>query len=192
MPEQTTLLDRLRQYKKNPPPVGYPCDIITLYSPIDDVHLALLDLINGAQHSLVLAMYGFDDKELSDAMRKKLEDDRVYCQLTLDKSQAGGIAERGLVAQWNAMLSNSVVVGDLDMAIGLSEKRKIMHRKMLLVDGIYRVTGSTNWSLQGEGQQDNELTVTSNPILVAEARTVLDISHRHMLQVAHAAGVPSP
>jgi phosphatidylserine/phosphatidylglycerophosphate/cardiolipin synthase-like enzyme len=52
-----------------------------------------------------------------------------------------------------------------------------MHRKMLLVDGIWRVTGSTNWSTSGETLQDNELTVTQSASVVAEARTVLDIEH---------------
>jgi phosphatidylserine/phosphatidylglycerophosphate/cardiolipin synthase-like enzyme len=63
------------------------------------------------------------------------------------------------------------------VAIGSSEKGAIMHRKMLLVDGIWRVTGSTNWSTSGETLQDNELTVTQSASVVAEARTVLDIEH---------------
>jgi phosphatidylserine/phosphatidylglycerophosphate/cardiolipin synthase-like enzyme len=52
-----------------------------------------------------------------------------------------------------------------------------MHRKLMLVDGIWRVTGSTNWSTSGETLQDNELTVTQSASVVAEARTVLDIEH---------------
>jgi phosphatidylserine/phosphatidylglycerophosphate/cardiolipin synthase-like enzyme len=66
--------------------------------------------------------------------------------------------------------SNSVVVGT-------SEHGKIMHRKTMIVDGRFRVSGSTNWSLSAEAEQDNELTVIEDAIVCAEARAVLDLEH---------------
>jgi phosphatidylserine/phosphatidylglycerophosphate/cardiolipin synthase-like enzyme len=147
-----------------------------LYSPIDDVHGALADLLKSARHSVVVAVYGFDDDELAEILREHLVNPRMHVQITLDRSQAGGVHEKALLAKFrNEDMGNSI-------AIGTSEKGAIMHRKMAIVDGEWLVTGSTNWSTSGETLQDNELTVHHGPQLCTRARTVLDIEHDHALQ----------
>jgi hypothetical protein len=57
---------------------------------------------------------------------------------------------------------------------------------MLLVDGRWRISGSTNLSTSGETLQDNEATFILDAVTCAEARTVLDIEHDHMLSVMKA------
>ena len=52
----------------------------------------------------------------------------------------------------------------------------------MIVDGVYTVKGSTNWSLSGEQQQDNELTLSRNAVVAAETRAILDLNHDFMLK----------
>jgi len=50
------------------------------------------------------------------------------------------------------------------------------------VDGVYTVTGSTNWSISGESEQDNHLTLNRNAVIASELRAVLDLNHDWMLK----------
>lgn len=166
---------------------GYPSDVRTFYSPVDNVHQVLVSLLASTQKSIVLNMYGYDDSDLNDIILEKLEDDHVYVQMSLDKSQASGKRERSLLAKWkNDAAGNSI-------AIGHSSKGAISHMKILIVDGVYTVRGSTNWSLGGEQDQDNELTIHNNAVIAAETRAELDRNHDEMLkQMAKARSTAPP
>jgi phosphatidylserine/phosphatidylglycerophosphate/cardiolipin synthase-like enzyme len=164
---------------------GYPADVRTFYSPVDDVHGVLTSLLASTQKSIVLNMYGYDDAELNDIIISKLSDEHVYVQMSLDKSQAAGVHEHELLAEWNHdLIGNSI-------AIGHSTRGAISHMKIVIVDGVYTVRGSTNWSLAGEQKQDNELTVHNNAVIAAETRAELDRNHDAMLkQMAAAKSAP--
>lgn len=168
-------------------PDGYPTDSATFFSPEDGVgiHQLLVDLVNIAQHSIVLNMYGYDDNDVDAALQAKAADPGIFFQMSLDKSQAGGVHEKLLLAHWyDKPIGTSI-------AVGQSVKHAISHLKVLIVDGVWVVSGSTNWSMSGEQQQDNQLTITQNAVLAAQYRSILDINHVEMLkQMAAAAAKP--
>lgn len=161
----------LDQFKTTPVDPAYPPFVRTFYSPQDNVHEVLKAVVGEAKSSLVVAMFGYDDDELAAIIAAKIDNPSIYCQVTLDKSQSGGVHEKALLTKFKAeMDSNSV-------AIGTSEHSAIMHRKMVIVDGVWRISGSTNWSTSGESLQDNELTVVNSAVVCAEARHILDLEH---------------
>ena len=163
-------------FKVTSPPSGYPTNMRTFYSPEDYVPQALQSVVSSVSKSIVVAMYGFDDDTLAAMLDTALQNPAIYVQITLDQSQASGAHEKDLLAKYaNDMTGNSV-------AIGQSEKGAIMHRKMVIVDGLWRISGSTNWSTSGETLQDNELTVIRDAMVCAEARPILDIEHDSALK----------
>jgi phosphatidylserine/phosphatidylglycerophosphate/cardiolipin synthase-like enzyme len=156
---------------------GYPDTERTFFAPRDNVHGLLVALIGSAQHSIVVNMFGYDDDELNKIIQDKLGDENVYVQMSLDRSQATGVHEKNILAQWaNTAFGNSIAIGTS------SVHNAISHLKIVIVDGVYTVKGSTNWSLSGEQQQDNELTLSRNAVIAAETRAVLDLNHDFMLK----------
>jgi phosphatidylserine/phosphatidylglycerophosphate/cardiolipin synthase-like enzyme len=166
-------LSVLDQFKTGGFAAGYSPESRTFYSPVDDLHGALLYIAKAARKELIIAMFGFDDEELADVIKERLADPTCFTQLTLDKSQAGGKHEKAILAQESYPQAS--------IAVGSSEHGRIMHMKMLVVDGVWLVTGSTNWSDAAEHLQDNELTIRYSPIEANEARIRVAHIHSHML-----------
>lgn len=165
------------KYRGSPFPAQYPPDYRTYFSPRDPgVHELIVDLLKSARHSIVLNMFGFDDDEADAAIRDAMTHPDIYVQMSLDRSQAGGVHEKQILAKWPTSAFGTSV------AIGTSAKHAISHLKVLIVDGLYVISGSTNWSLSGEQQQDNELTVHQNAVVAAQYRSVLDLNHSEMLR----------
>lgn len=121
-------------------------------------------------------MYGFADGHMVSLLRHYAHDPKMIVTLSLDSSEAGSGGEPELLEKLkNDLDGNSI-------AIGRSEKGAISHDKLMVVDGLYLVTGSTNWSFGGEVEQDNQLTLARDPIACAEARAVIDLDHDFMLK----------
>jgi phosphatidylserine/phosphatidylglycerophosphate/cardiolipin synthase-like enzyme len=176
--DETFNWDNLAQYKAEGRFLdGYPDDQRTFFAPRDNVHGLLVAVIGSAQHSIVVNMFGYDDDELNKIIQSKLANENVYVQMSLDRSQSTGAHEKQILATWaNNAFGNSIAIGTS------SVHNAISHLKIVIVDGVYTVKGSTNWSLSGEQQQDNELTLSRNAVIAAETRAVLDLNHDFMLK----------
>lgn len=153
---------------------GTPPNVRTFFSPEDNVHDLLLDVISACQQSFVGNMYGFTDNDVNQLLLGIHKDPNRHFQLALDSTQAAGVAEKKLLSMWQDAIG-------VNIAIGQSSKHAISHLKVAIIDGIYVVSGSTNWSTSGETKQDNELTITNEPVRAVEFRKKLDLDFFDMM-----------
>jgi len=157
----------------------WPQTVKRFWSPDDDVHSVLKTIISAATQTLDCAMYGWDDDDLDELFREKWESKTIAVRLCLDKSQAGGVHERVLLEKWRSIGS-----GNLPFVIGQSRKHAISHLKLCVVDGLYTIQGSTNWSLSGEQKQNNELTVIKDRTVAQDAIHKIALTYAEMLAQA--------
>lgn len=185
-------LDDLAQFKREQVfYAGESPDYRTFLVGRDDVHGVLKYLLARCSKSLRLSMFGYDDDELNEIIMGLIKNHHVFVQGTLDKSQAGGVHERKILATWDAATRSS-------FAIGQSATHQILHTKGAVLDGVVSFEGSTNWSASGEGTgidldpaaprpkgfkaQANTLTVMTNPIEIATFTDRLDEEHLEALR----------
>jgi hypothetical protein len=158
-------------------------DFRCFYVGRDDVHGALKYLLARCSRSLYFNMFGYDDEELDAIIRGLVDSHHVYVQGTLDKSQAGGVHEKKILAAWSDAVR-------LSFAIGQSASHQITHTKGGVIDGKVAWEGSTNWSASGEGTivdpagtdkgrkaQNNTLVVYTNQVEVASFTAELNEEH---------------
>jgi phosphatidylserine/phosphatidylglycerophosphate/cardiolipin synthase-like enzyme len=165
----------LSQYKAVPFPPDYPPNAKHLFAPVDRVHEAFVALCSPSDlSSLSASMYGWDDDTINELFLSALNTAHVPVTLCLDSTQAAGVHEKAIVATWpGAELGNDVV-------IGRSEFGAINHDKLIIVNGILTICGSTNLSVGGEGKQNNEATIIYDRAFAGETLNRINIIHTQM------------
>ncbi len=114
----------------------------------DDVHGVLAYLLGLVTKSLYLNMFGYDDDALNKQLMSLAENADVTALITLDKSQAGGVHEKLILA---SDVASNPAAFKTSFAIGQSATHQITHTKGGVLDDIVGFEGSTNWSSSGEG-----------------------------------------
>ena len=124
-------------------------DFHLFYVGRDDVHGILKHVLSRVSVSLYLNMFGFDDDELNEILKKIAVDKTITMLVTLDKSQASGTHEKALLDEDR---KENLALFNTHVAIGQSLTHQISHTKGFVADGRVAGEGSTNWSGSGEGQ----------------------------------------
>jgi hypothetical protein len=135
-------------------------------------------------------MFGFDDDELNADILGLFKNPAVHVQFTLDRSQAGGVHEKKLIAFDQATDPTNF---GYSFAIGQSLTHQISHTKGGILAGLgIGFEGSMNWSNSGEGTginlrpgpqkagwqaQNNTLLVSTNPVFLSRFSARLDVEH---------------
>jgi phosphatidylserine/phosphatidylglycerophosphate/cardiolipin synthase-like enzyme len=169
--------DGLSAYKATPFPPDYPSNTKHLFAPVDQVHEAFVALCSPSDlSSLDASMYGWDDSTIDELFRRALLQERLPVTLCLDSSQAAGVHEREIVAKWpGGELGNDVV-------IGRSAKGAINHDKLIVVNRLLTICGSTNLSEGGESRQNNEATIVYDRAFAGEVVNRIQIIKAQMRQ----------
>ncbi len=163
--------DTLGQYKTGSFPLGYPTTIRTFYAPVDNVHGALMAMLDSAA-KLRISMFAYSDSNIDQLLKTKSAGDFL---MTLDDRFSGGQKEIDLLLAWDQSLFGTKVV------VGTSSKGSLSHLKMVSIDDLYTITGSTNWTVSGQIYQDNQLTIIKNRYHAKEAAARIEAVHSHML-----------
>jgi hypothetical protein len=160
----------------------------------DDCHLILHELLIAETLALKLNMFGYDDEALNEDIVTLMKSAMVRVQGTLDRSQAGGVHEKVILAldlANNPNFYNS-------FAVGQSETHQISHTKggVCVGQGL-GWEGSMNWSISGEGAgislvpgkqgpgfkaQNNTMLVSANPVFLSRFSARLDAEHITAMQ----------
>jgi hypothetical protein len=134
-------------------------------------------------------MFGYDDDSLNNVLMGLVQNPSVMVQVTLDKSQAAGPAEKAILGSDTAQNAQGFAN---DFVVGESSTHQISHTKGGVLDGIVAFEGSTNWSSSGEGTgisltaaeqapgfkaQNNTLAVYVNLYEIAKFSARLDYEH---------------
>lgn len=144
-----TLVDQLWSFKdEKQKPVGASSESVVMFAGRDNIHGSLKAALSSVRSSLVLNMYGYDDPELADIIWSLIENPKILVQITLDKSQAGGLAERKLL---DVERAKDLAAFGSHILIGESATHQISHSKSGVIDGLLAFHGSVNWSKSGEG-----------------------------------------
>lgn len=157
----------------------------------DDVHGILLELIKQETLEFDMNMFGYDDEELNTAIFDLFKNPNVFVQISLDKSQAGGVHEKKII---DADKAKDIKDFSSSFTILESATHQISHTKGgVLVSQSVWFEGSTNWSGSGEGigislktdvknpvgwkAQNNTLLVSTNPVGLMRFKTQLKMEH---------------
>lgn len=145
-------LDQLTPFHATPVPAQASQDYRTFYVGWDDVHGAL-SFLHGLPgiYRYTMNMFGYDSDDLNKLVMGLVTNAAVLTNITLDKSQAGGVHEKKLLDADRAM---NLAAFNAHVAIGQSVTHSISHTKggvIRFAGGAVAWEGSTNWSDDGMG-----------------------------------------
>lgn len=158
----------------------------------DNVHGVLAYLFSRVTRTVDMNMFGYDDDELNTLLMGLAENPKVSVQVTLDKSQAGGVHEKQIL---DSDVAKDPAAFNSSFAIGQSATHQITHTKGGVLDNVVGWEGSTNLSKSGEGYfvhadkaggagfvaQNNTLLVFTDGGTLNSFREELRMEHRIVL-----------
>ena len=119
----------------------------------------IIDTINHAEDSILIAMYSFTDDELGEAVVAAYQERELDVRILLDSSQKGGTYGK----EWPKLEAAGI-------PISVEHLTGSLHHKFAVIDGKTVITGSYNWS--GNADKNNfENVVFINCEKIAQAYT---------------------
>jgi len=120
--------------------------VAVYFSPNGGTRAAIIDCIDQAHTSILVAMYYLTDPTLADAL-VRAHQRGVTVEIVLDRTQQtarGGQAQRLI---------------DVGVPVHFDARHQLQHNKFAVIDGATVVTGSQNWTASGESRNAENTVV---------------------------------
>ncbi len=141
------------------------------YSPFENLEQIDRERLDGAQHTVDIAMYAFTDRSLAEELFK-LARRGVQIRLYRDREQYE--EEQRNSGQRNRGTTTETLRGQHGIQIRVKESRELMHLKAYVIDGSLLRDGSANWSPSGLKRQDNNAHFTSDRAQIAAFQQIFE------------------
>ncbi len=138
--------------------VRFDDTLVTHYAPDENLERVDTGLLATAAQTLDVAAYSLTDFALRDALIAAAQRG-VTVRIYVDKVQSEEEDRRD-----DSVLQALAATPHITVAI--KHSAVLMHLKSYAIDGTTLRSGSANFSPTGEKRQDNDLTVTRNPVAV--------------------------
>jgi len=147
-------LDEFKElYEKKDYEGAFLSDSLEIYfSPEDDFEQRLIQLIEDANISIDFLAFAFTNEKISDALKTKFNEG-VKIRGVFDKKQNNGFLKR--YSKYNTLLSHG-------LDVKLDGNRQTMHNKVFIIDGKTVVTGSYNFTVKANKQNNENIIIIHN------------------------------
>jgi phosphatidylserine/phosphatidylglycerophosphate/cardiolipin synthase-like enzyme len=146
-------------YEDHPSPAAVEAASSPIYfSPSTNLEEVDIALIERARRSIDVAMYTFTDRRIAEVLRHAAERG-VHVRVYRDREQYEEELRKGSTVP-------SILAGSPNIEVRVKRSNELMHEKSMLADSVLR-SGSANWSVSAARYQDNEVSVTTDPAMVA-------------------------
>ncbi|MCL6414035.1 phospholipase D-like domain-containing protein [Aestuariirhabdus sp. Z084] len=123
------------------------------FSPGEDCRRKLIELIQGAQHSLDICVFTISDDRISEAILAA-QRRKIALRIITDDDKS---FDRG---------SDIDRLRDRGVALRMDDEPSHMHNKFALIDRKILVNGSFNWTRSASDKNQENILVTDDPALV--------------------------
>jgi phosphatidylserine/phosphatidylglycerophosphate/cardiolipin synthase-like enzyme len=127
-------------------------DLEIFFSPEDKPASRIIELVQGAEHSIHFMAYNFTSNEIGEAV--------------MERAQAGvgvsGIMDEGQVRSSQGTEYDPFIQTGLDVRLDGNENG-LMHHKVLIIDRKIVITGSYNFTASAEESNDENVVIIFNP-----------------------------
>lgn len=128
----------------------------------------VIDAVNRAQETIDIALYGFDNDRICDALIEAAQRGVVIrCCAEYDSEEE---------ESWSRLIRESRENSAVSINVKVGNHSGIMHNKYFIVDGVYVITGSTNLT-EGMQVHFNNLILIKSASLAEEYQRDFDVMY---------------
>lgn len=152
----------------NPVKVG-SADVYSYFAPEDDVPAKIVRIVRTARRSIHLMAFSFSDQEIGLAMIKAAGD---------------GVDVEGVIETVGSRGPRSQAARFDSSGIQLLRdgNNRLMHHKVIIVDGLWTITGSYNFTASAASSNDENLLIIKSP----DVARVFEAEYRRIRAMASA------